>query len=57
MPYNGLSCVVCTVHANEIAEFSYVTVIASRPIYAQVGVVLFDKALIMSDVAERKNGI
>ena len=25
VPYNGLSCAVCTVRANQIAEFSYVT--------------------------------
>ena len=48
VPYNGLSHAVCTVRSN---EFSYVTLIA---IYAQVGVVPFDKSLIMSDVAERK---
>ena len=32
VPYNGLSRVVCTMHANQIAEFSYVTLIASWPI-------------------------
>ena len=53
VPYNGLSRAVCTVRANQIAEFSYVTLIASCPIYARVGVP-FDKAVIMSDVAERK---
>ena len=52
--YNGLSHAVCTVRANQIAEFCYVTLITSL---SQVGVVTFDKALIMSDVAERKNGI
>ena len=54
VPYNGLSRAVCTVRANQIAQFSYVTLIASWPIYAQVGVVPFDKAVITSDVAERK---
>ena len=29
VPYNGLSRAVCTVRANQIAEFSYVTLIAS----------------------------
>ena len=28
VPYNGLSRAVCTVRANQIAEFSYVTLIA-----------------------------
>ena len=45
VPYNGLSRAVYTVCANQIAEFSYVKLIASWPI--QVGVVLFDKALIL----------
>ena len=55
LPYNGLSGAVCTVLANQIAEFTYVTLIASWLIYD--GAVPFDKALIMSDVAERKNGV
>ena len=55
LPYNGLSRAVCTVRANQIAEFTYVTLVASWLIYD--GAVPFDKALIMSDVAERKNGV
>ena len=54
VPYNGLSRAVCTVRANQIAEFSYVTLI--NRFVTIVGVVPFDKALIVSDVAERKMG-
>ena len=30
--YNGLSCAVCTVRSNQIAEFNYVTLIAWSPV-------------------------
>ena len=55
LPYNGLSRMVCTVRANQIAEFQLCHV--NRFVTNPVGVVPFDKALIMSDVAERKNGV
>ena len=32
LPYSGLSRAVCTVHVNQIAEFSYVTLITLWPI-------------------------
>ena len=51
LPYNGLSRMVCTVRAE--FQLRHVNRFVTNP----VGVVPFDKALIMSDVAERKNGV